>query len=427
MPFLIAPILRSVVLALALAALPMVATTACSAPDVPSFQPTTSTPKKKKTPSKSGDSADERAGSTPTLAALTPDSIAVGTAPGGLEVTLTGARFAAGAKVDAGGTELNATLSSPTELKIRIPESLLSKVGALPISVKSASGTSNALAFTVANPKSVSITTLNPASASVSGPDVSLTVSGAGFLPASVVRFNGTPLATSFRSGTELGATIPSSALQSAGRVSVTVASGDDVMSMPASFDVQNPPPTITTLSPNTAVAGTASVAITVNGSGFTRSSEVVVGQTPLVTTFVTSSQLTATIPQNLLATAGPLQVKVQTPSPGGGASGSATFTISPATTSTNPTTNTGCQYACADYGYEAGECFEGWQCNAATRCLAQRDCSTVNGTNTGGTSNSSCLYKCSDYGYAPGQCSKGWICLADGAYAGCLGQTTCN
>jgi hypothetical protein len=29
------------------------------------------------------------------------------------------------------------------------------------------------------------------------------------------------------------------------------------------------------------------------------------------------------------------------------------------------------CRYLCADYGYEAGECWEGWQCDAAGKCLS--------------------------------------------------------
>jgi len=39
---------------------------------------------------------------------------------------------------------------------------------------------------------------------------------------------------------------------------------------------------------------------------------------------------------------------------------------------------------------------------------------------------NSSCVYPCSAYGYEPGQCSQGWYCIPDGDLAGCLGQTDC-
>lgn len=54
-------------------------------------------------------------------------------------------------------------------------------------------------------------------------------------------------------------------------------------------------------------------------------------------------------------------------------------------------------------------------------------DNGTENGTgNTDNGSNSTCVYKCSDYGYQPGQCYQGWYCIPDGEDQGCLGTTDC-
>ena len=90
------------------------------------------------------------------------------------------------------------------------------------------------------------------------------------------------------------------------------------------------PAPQITSLSPDQAVAGGAEFTLTVNGSGFidgTGSDRSVVhwNGSPRATTFVSSTQLTATIPASDVATAGTANVTVFNPAPGGGTSNTAT------------------------------------------------------------------------------------------------------
>src|SRR5438067_1629785 len=62
----------------------------------------------------------------------------------------------------------------------------------------------------------------------------------------------------------------------------------------------------------------------------------------PLATSFVSSTQLTATVPASLVATAGTASITVVNPSPGGGTSNAQTFTISAAPVITSPLTATG-------------------------------------------------------------------------------------
>ncbi len=85
---------------------------------------------------------------------------------------------------------------------------------------------------------------------------------------------------------------------------------------------------TITGLSPASATAGGAAFTLTVNGTNFVTGATVQWGGTPLTTTFVSATQLTAAVPANLIATAGLASVTVTTPA---GTSGAAIFTISPA------------------------------------------------------------------------------------------------
>ena len=89
--------------------------------------------------------------------------------------------------------------------------------------------------------------------------------------------------------------------------------------------------PMVSSLSPSSAVAGSAALTLTVNGSGFVAGSGVRWNGASRSTTFVSATQLRASISTSDLATARSVAVTVVTPAPGGGTSGSATFTVSAA------------------------------------------------------------------------------------------------
>jgi sugar lactone lactonase YvrE len=86
--------------------------------------------------------------------------------------------------------------------------------------------------------------------------------------------------------------------------------------------------PTLTSLSPNVAQAGTSDLTLTVNGVGFISGSKVYWGSTPLNTGYVSTTQLTATVPASVLTTLGWSPVTVNSPAPGGGVSNALPFSI---------------------------------------------------------------------------------------------------
>jgi len=89
-----------------------------------------------------------------------------------------------------------------------------------------------------------------------------------------------------------------------------------------------DPTPTITTISPNSAVAGGAAFTLTINGTNFVAASTVKFGGTTPTTTFVNSTQLTAAISAASIASTGTPAVTVINPAPGGGTSKAINFTI---------------------------------------------------------------------------------------------------
>ena len=89
-----------------------------------------------------------------------------------------------------------------------------------------------------------------------------------------------------------------------------------------------NPVPTTTSISPASTLAGGSSFTLTVNGTNFVSSSVVNWNGSALSTTFVSATQLTATVPAANIASAGSAGVTVFSPTPGGGTSNTQTFTI---------------------------------------------------------------------------------------------------
>jgi 6-phosphogluconolactonase (cycloisomerase 2 family) len=67
---------------------------------------------------------------------------------------------------------------------------------------------------------------------------------------------------------------------------------------------------------------------LTVRGSAFVNGAKVMWSGSDLVTTFASSTQLTAVLPTNRTASPGTFQVAVENPTPGGGMSNSMTFTV---------------------------------------------------------------------------------------------------
>jgi len=383
--------------------------------DAPSQQPEPT-----QTPAPKGDTpppATPQSDQAPTLASIAPDGITVGTSPMGVELTLTGTRFNPGAQVDVAGTNVVANVLGPTQLKVQIPADKVKAVAALRIAVIAKPGLeSNALSFTVANPTSVTIATLTPTNIVLAGNAVNLplAVTGTGYTAQSVIRFNGAALPTTFTSATALSATVPAIAIGSAGRFSVTVATGADVVSLPSPFEVRNPAPTASVVAPATLTAGDGASVVTVTGTGFTRASEVFAQNSALATTFVSVTQLRATIPSFLIASAGKLSLVVTTGLPGGGSSAARTVTVTAAASTGTPAPSS-CAYRCADYSYAPFTCFSNWYCigsGASAGCLAQIPCVDT----PPAPAPSSCQYKCTDYNYDPGDCVGGYYCqLSDG------------
>ncbi len=194
---------------------------------------------------------------------------------------------------------------------------------------------------------------VSPANVTAGGPGFTLTLNGAGFVDKSVVRWNGQARATKFIDSTQVSATITAADIVNPGRFLVSAlnpptSSRDNGLSNTLTFIVDtpsNPVPTITTISPTSAIAcgaacGAASFTMTIAGSKFlpgtggTGASIVhwnTSQQTNLTPSSITASQIQVTIPGSLISAVGAAIVTVFNPLPGGGTSDNGQpFTILP-------------------------------------------------------------------------------------------------
>jgi hypothetical protein len=123
-------------------------------------------------------------------------------------------------------------------------------------------------------------------------------------------------------------ATIPSSNTVTVSAVSMADANATGS----SSVTLQNPVPVLSGIAPASVPAG--AFAITVNGGGFVSGAEVLLAGAPLATTFVSSTQLTASGTQ---ASAGSFAVAVMNPNPGSATSASQTLQVTSTSGGTPP------------------------------------------------------------------------------------------
>jgi Tol biopolymer transport system component len=108
----------------------------------------------------------------------------------------------------------------------------------------------------------------------------------------------------------------------------------------PPSGPSENPVPSVTAIAPEDVVTGHSDFTLTVNGTNFLHSSVVRWNGSDRSTTWVDNSTLRATIPAGDVETTGTASITAFNPPPGGGTSGSLTFSVlnpTPAATSLSP------------------------------------------------------------------------------------------
>ncbi len=177
---------------------------------------------------------------------------------------------------------------------------------------------------TFQSPTGAAINFLAPSDASAGGAQFTLLVtsSSGGFVAQTVVQWNGTTIATTYVSASQVTATVPPNLITKAGTAYVNTfqphsGAGTNGLSNTLAFIINPPPnpvPIITSITPNAAAAGSPSFTLTVNGSSFLPTSDPSGGsqvrwnlgptQSTLPIVSISTSQIQATVDTSLLVNA---------------------------------------------------------------------------------------------------------------------------
>ncbi|MBI3426876.1 MAG: hypothetical protein HY011_28435 [Acidobacteria bacterium] len=280
---------------------------------------------------------NQAANPVPTLINLNPNQATAG--GGAFTLTLTGANFINGSVARWNGSNRPTQFLSATQLSAQIPASDIANGGSASVTVfnppntaGAGGGTSNPVTFTInaAPTPTPTLISLNPNTANAGSPPLNLMLTGTNFGVFSVVRWNGANRPTTFLSASQLSAQIPASDLANAGSASVTVFNTDPngaggLSSNALPFTINQAPapvPTLTSLNPNTANAGSAGFTLMLSGTNFSNTSVARWNGADRPTTFVSATQLMAQIPATDIANAGTASVAVFNPPNAGGGGG---------------------------------------------------------------------------------------------------------
>lgn len=264
-----------------------------------------------------------------------------------LELVITGTGFAPGMKIDFGPTSLDFAEITPTRASVIIPKSAFGKSAIHKVTVSNSGpggGVSNAHQFTVKNP-TPSLASLSIAKVLVGSDDLTLSLNGTGFVSGeSVIHFGGLTLAPSSATSDQLSVVIPKDALATSGTFLVDVLTSEPGggRSNTLEFSVQNPTPTLLALAPENISAGSGAFDLILTGSNFVPMSSGRFGDTQPASTVNSNTQITMTIPAEMLIDGGQHEVTVSSPGPGGGSSNALAFLVNnpaPTISAVSPTT----------------------------------------------------------------------------------------
>ncbi|MDE3110001.1 MAG: PD40 domain-containing protein, partial [Acidobacteriota bacterium] len=312
----------------------------------------------------------------PTLTAISPTEIQAGEPA--FKITVSGRGFTPSSAVVWGSAAVpSATLvgtynSATGQIIAQVPASFIQSPGQAFIAVETpqpgggvsggapdcpatASPPTDCVLTINPNPSAVpQITGLSPRSAGAGGPALTLTVSGKDFVSQSVVFVNGSARTTFFSNSTMLQTTLSAGDIASAGTLQISVTNPPPVggSSNAMGFSVNNPVPGLISLSPTSALAGSASVSLVLTGANYVPQSVVLINGAPRITAFSSATQIGTTLNAGDLTQGGLVRVQVENPAPGGGTSSAQVFAI-------NPTEGAGLPEL-VDYGFDGTQANNG-------------------------------------------------------------------
>jgi IPT/TIG domain len=245
---------------------------------------------------------------TPFIESFNPPNATAGS--GAFTLRVFGRNFAPDSTVTLGTRAATTRYVSSTELSVDVIASDITTVGTLPVVVTNGDGAQSAAVNLPVLLIVPAISSIDPTSVPAGDPGFTLSVSGTNFTSSSTIDFDGVAqTGTRFNASTNtLTLIVPASQLTVPRAISVTVTE-NGVASAPRLLVVASP--SITNVNPSVIVAGGADAVLTVTGANFVPGSRGSFKGGERPTTFVSSSQLTVTVPFTALLETGTFALTV--------------------------------------------------------------------------------------------------------------------
>lgn len=265
----------------------------------------------------------------PTINEISPNAIPVGSQQTGM--TILGTGFNPASIVTVNGQSISTIFVGAQQLTANLPASMVgaaSELSAIVSNPAPGGGDSAAQNIMVVNPIPV-VGEISPQTINAGSTDLTLTLSGSGFLTNSHVSLGGQLLTSKLVNPSTLSVVLPGSDLASGGTLSfaVTNDSPGGGASISPVLTVLNPPPIVTSVSPQVFFSGAGPASITLSGSGFVPASSITISGQQLPITYVSSGQVQVAVPNSLLV-ADSLPIVVSNSAPGGGVSSPQILTV---------------------------------------------------------------------------------------------------
>jgi hypothetical protein len=266
---------------------------------------------------------------------LNPARVVEGSASG-TTITVTGTNFLSTSTVLVNGSARTTTFVNSTQLSFHLTFADQASANYLSVAVTNSGGgtTSPAASLEVDNPVPV-ITSLSNAFVPVGSVGTKITISGSGFIPATVIQFNGSARTTTYVSSTQVTAATTYVDVATVGNIAITAVNPGPGGGTSTAVTVEvDSVPSITGLSPSTLPAGSPASSIAVTGTNFVPSTVVQLNGSARPTTYSSPTYISVALTAADLASAGTLTLTAVNPAPNGGTSNAVSFAVS----STNPT-----------------------------------------------------------------------------------------
>jgi hypothetical protein len=253
------------------------------------------------------------------LLVFSPATVSLGSSD--FTLTVTGSGFVSGSTIRANGAPLPTTFMSEIQLTATVAASLTGSGGNLVIDVvnpdgQRSSGGSAGIELAVTNgPPTIASLAPNTVIAGAGG--IAVVVTGTNFLSTSTISYGGSVRPAKIKSATQLAISLNAGDTATLGTVPITVTNPPPGggTSGAAPFEIipaSVTAPTLTAISPATVLVGSRSTTVTLTGTKFEPSSQVLVNGGLQPKQFLSSNTLTTTIPDYFTASTIDMQILVE-------------------------------------------------------------------------------------------------------------------